>query len=182
MKTKIEYEPEGQVILGGMEWNWDTLRELCFSDFVYEARPRGTICNRFKIPREILNSWIETEDWETAKKSHWQRPYSYRIDGDLSNLMQNIHKLCEIQKEINDIDFQSDNLLSRVTINIDIKDKDKFKKLKTIVIEKYKVIFQDEPDEFGNKNFDDIEEIRYKTEVKDESVTLMFSKIATKIK
>ena len=64
--------------------------------------------------------------------------------------------------------------MSRVTINIDIKDKKKFKKLETIVIEKYKVNFQNERDKFGNKNFDDIEEIRYKTEVKDESVTLMF--------
>jgi hypothetical protein len=180
MTNKIRYEPNGHVVLGNQEWNWDTLKEICYSDFVYEAKPRGTIVNKFKLPKDILNRWIEFEGWETAKKSHWQRPFSYRIDSDLTGLLQNLSKLLEIQKEVNDIDFHPENLLSKVTLNVEIKDGNHFKKLKTIVFEKYKVIIKDEPDEYGYKAFKDTEEIRYKTEQTEEQVIVKFSKPAKK--
>lgn len=177
MKNKIEYEPEGQVVLNGMNWNWDTLKELCFHDFVYEGRPRGIICNKYKLPREIMNEWITIEDWDTAKKSHWQRPYSYRIDFDLANLLQNIQKLTEIQKEVKDIDFQSDNLLSRITINVDINDNNQLKSFKTIIIEKYRIIIEGEEDDYGEVIFDESEEMRYKVELNSEKTKVKFSKV-----
>ena len=63
------------------------LKHHCYNDYLYEGKNRGVICSAYKLPKEILNQWIEEENWETDKKSHWQRPYSYRIDSALTNLL-----------------------------------------------------------------------------------------------
>lgn len=178
MKEKIIYEPEGFVVLNGIEWTWEHLKQTCYCDFVYEARPRGTICHKFKVPRHILNEWIETEDWEIANKSHWQRPISYRIDSHLAGLLQNVYQLKEIQKEVNDIPFEDNEIENRITITIDLKHKDDgFVQHRKIILEKYNILIVDEPDEFGQKYFDDHKEIRYKTVDYDENLTLKYKPV-----
>lgn len=103
---KIEYGDRGNIIIDDREWDLQGLKQLCHSDFVYEAINRGIICNKYKIPRELLNEWIEKEDWEYDKKDFWQRPYSYRIDNAVKDLINNVQHLTEIQSEVDSIDFQ----------------------------------------------------------------------------
>ena len=180
MKEKITYDPDGFIALNGVEWSWEHLKQTCYSDFVYEARPRGTICHKFKVPKDILNEWIETEDWEIAKKSHWQRPISYRIDSHLAGLLQNIYQLKEIQKEVNDIPFEDNEIENRVTITVELKSKDGFVQHRKIVLEKYNILIVDEPDEFGQKYFDDHKELRYKTVDYGESQTVKYKPVIKK--
>jgi hypothetical protein len=178
MKSKIEYDPDGFVVLNSIEWSWEHLKQTCFAEFVYEAKPRGSICHQYKVPRDILNEWIETEDWEIAKKSHWQRPFSYRIDSALAGLLQNIYHLKEIQKDVNDIPFEENEIENRVTITIDLKHKEGFIQHRKIVIEKYNILIKDEPDDF--KHFEGHKEIRYKTIEYNESVHLKYKPVKEK--
>lgn len=172
MPSKIRYEPNGFVVLNNCEWDWESLKQVCHSDFVYEAKNRGVICNKYKLPKEILNQWIEQENWEYDKKAFWQRPYSYRIDDALTHLIQNVAKLVEIQKEVDDINFEKENLLSRVSINIEVKKADKFVKYKTFIIEKYSIKIEDDIDEFSNEKIEHEDEIRYKTIEKPEEIMI----------
>ncbi len=173
---RIEYTENGGIIVNGVEWDIEGLKQLCHSDFVYEARNRGTICNKYKIPRELLKEWIETEDWELDKKNHWQRPYSYRIDDAVKHLINNVSELTEIQKDVNSIDFIPENLTSRVKIDIEFKDKNEFKSYKTFVIEKYIVKIEDYDELTGEKiQYED--EIRYKCNVKENEIVLQHAKI-----
>jgi len=139
-----------------------SLKQLCHSDFVYEAKNRGIICHKYKIPRELLNEWIESEDWEFDKKDFWQRPYSHRIDNAVKSLINNVQHLTEIQNEIDSIGFQPQNLLSRVKIDIEYKSDNKFKSYKTFIIEKYIIKIEDF-DEFTGDKIEFEDEIRYKT-------------------
>lgn len=175
--SKIKYDQNtNTIIVNGIEWDLDGFKQLCHSDFVYEARNRGVICNKYKIPRELLNEWIESEDWEFDKKDFWQRPYSYRIDDSVKQLINNVHKLTEIQQEVDTIEFDPKNLLSRVKIDIEYKDKDKFKSYKTFVIEKY-VVKIEECKEWTSAKIEYEDEIRYKTSVDENQVVIKHAKL-----
>ena len=39
--TKIEYGQRGNIIIENKEWDLEGLKQLCHSDFVYEAKSRG---------------------------------------------------------------------------------------------------------------------------------------------
>lgn len=171
MKNKIVYDPEGSIILGNQEWTWESLKQACYSDYVLEARPMGTVANKYKVPKEIVSKWIKDEEWEYARKSHWQRPYSYRIDSHVTGLIQSATKLIEIHQTVNDIDYKEENLQMRVKVDIEILDKGKIKKLKTITLEKYKIIF---PATYEDdiKLFDEYDELRFKTKVTDGEILI----------
>ena len=173
---KIEYRNQGSIIINGVEWDEEGLKQLCHSDFVYEARNRGIICNKYKIPRELLNEWIESEDWEFDKKDFWQRPYSYRIDDAVKTLINNVQHLTEIQKDVDTIKFEPQNLLSRVKIDIDYKQDKDFKSYKTFVIEKYVIKIEDF-DEFTGEKIEYEDEIRYKTTVTENEILIRHAKI-----
>ncbi|WP_426473858.1 hypothetical protein [Chryseobacterium balustinum] len=173
---KIEYRNQGIIIINGVEWDEEGLKQLCHSDFVYEARNRGVICNKYKIPRELLNEWIENEDWEFDKKDFWQRPYSYRIDDAVKSLINNVQHLIEIQKDVDTIKFEPRNLLSRVKIDIDYKQDKNFKSYKTFVIEKYVIKIEDF-DEFSGEKIEYEDEIRYKTTVTENEILIRHAKI-----
>jgi hypothetical protein len=53
MAKKIEYEYDGTVTLGNVEWEWEHLKQVCHSDYVYEGKARGHLCQKYKVPREI---------------------------------------------------------------------------------------------------------------------------------
>ena len=185
MKKKIEYDPEGSVVLENVEWTWESLKQVCHSAFVHDAKARGHICNQYKVPREILNEWIDYENWEYDKKSFWQRPYSYRIDSALNELINNVNKLAEIQEEVKDIDFEPDRILSRVKINIQIKEDGKWKELKTLLMEKYSVVIEGISDYIGTEEIviaEDSEEMRYKTSITEEEILIRYLKQKGKIK
>ena len=174
MKKKIEYDPEGFVVLNNTEWRWEDLKQACYSDYVYEARPRGTIVYKYKVPKEILNEWIQIEEWEKAKKSFWQRPISYRLDSNLAILLQNVFQLKELQLEVNDIPFEENEIENRVTISIDISKNGELIPHKKIILEKYKILIADDPYEWGHKVFQDHPEIRYKTVSCEEDLTIKY--------
>jgi len=154
----------------------ENIKQCCHSDFVYEASNRGTICNKYKIQRELLNKWIEEEGWDFDKKDFWQRPYSYRIDDAVKNLINNVQHLTEIQKEVNTINFEPKNLLSRVKIDIEYKAENSFKSYKIFVVEKYIIKIEDFDEYTGEKIvFDD--EIRYKTTVTENEILIRHAKI-----
>lgn len=173
---KIEYTEYGSIIANGVEWDIDGLKQVCHSDFVYEARNRGTICNKYKIPRELLNKWIETEDWVFDKKDHWQRPYSYRLDSAIKDLIKNTVELTEIQEEVDTIDFQPENLVSRVKVDIQFKSDNEFKSYKTFVVEKYIVKIEDY-DNFTGEKIEFEDEIRYKCNMTKSEIILKQAKI-----
>lgn len=173
---KIEYGDRGNIIIDDREWDLEGLKQICHSDFVYEAKNRGIICNKYKIPRELLNEWIENEDWEFDKKDFWQRPYSYRIDNAVKDLINNVQHLTEIQNEVESIDFQSQNLLSRVKIDIEYKSDNEFKSYKTFVIEKYIIKIEDF-DEFTGEKIEFEDEIRYKTSLNENEILIRHAKI-----
>ena len=174
--SKIEYGNHGSIIINGVEWDGEGLKQLCHSDFVYEARNRGIICNKYKIPRELLNGWIENEDWEFDKKDFWQRPYSYRIDDAVKSLINNVQHLTEIQKDVDTIKFEPQNLLSRVKIDIHYKQDKDFKSYKTFVIEKYVIKIEDF-DELTGAKIEYEDEIRYKTTVSENEILIRHAKI-----
>ena len=174
--AKIEYDQHGGVTINGVEWDLDGLKQLCHSDFVYEGKNRGVICNKYKIPRVLLNEWIENEDWEFDKKDFWQRPYSYRIDDAVRTLINNVQHLVEIQSEINTIKFEPQNLVSRVKIDIEYKSDDTFKSYKTFTIEKYIVKIEDY-DEFTGDKIEYEDEIRYSTSLAEDEIIIKHAKI-----
>lgn len=176
---KVEYTENGGIIVNGVEWDIEGLKQICHSDFVYEAKNRGTICNKYKIPRELLNEWIETEDWVFDQKDFWQRPYSYRVDDAVRQLINNVSKLTEIQKEVDTIDFTPENLISKVRVDIQFKSDNKFKSYKTFVIEKYIIKIEDY-DEFSGEKIEFEDEIRYKCKVKESEIILQHAKIQKK--
>ncbi|ELR70192.1 hypothetical protein C900_03877 [Fulvivirga imtechensis AK7] len=184
-KPKIVYDPDGSVVLDNIEWTWESLKHVCHSDFVFEGKPRGFICRKYKLPRDILNEWIESENWEYDRKSHWQRPYSYRIDSALNNLMINISHLVEIQEEVNDIEFDEKNILSRIKIDIQAKENDQWKIYKTLILEKYAVLIEGIGEYIGSekiKILDDTEEIKYKAQVSPGEILIRYLKEKGKIK
>jgi hypothetical protein len=174
--SKIKYQYGECVILGGVEWLWDDLKQVCYFDFVCEDKARGFLINKYKLPREILNDWIINENWEYDKKSYWQRPYSYRIDGALNDFLKNISKLVQIQNEVDDIDFDKKHLLSRIKIDIEVKHDKQFKKYKTFILEKYSVIIEDFEDEDSVEKTQFNEEIRYKAIEKPGEILIRFLK------
>lgn len=177
--SKIEYTDRGGIIINGAEWDIEGLKQLCHSDFVYEAKNRGTICNKYKIPHELLNEWIETEDWVFDKKDFWQRPYSYRIDDAVKRLINNVSKLAEIQNEVNTIDFEPENLISRIKVDIQYKSDNKFRSYKTFVIEKY-IVKIESYDELTEKIVEYEDEIRYKSDVKEHEIIIQHAKVQKK--
>lgn len=177
--AKIEYGQNGSIIIDNREYDLEGLKQVCHSDFVYEAKNRGIICNKHKIPRELLNEWIETEDWEFDKKDFWQRPYSYRIDNAVKQLINNVQLLTEIQNEVETINFEPENLLSRVKIDIEYKSDNKFKSYKTFIIEKYIIKIEDF-DEFTGDKIEYDKEIRYKTNLTENEIIIKHAKIQKK--
>ncbi|QQD14358.1 hypothetical protein [Sphingobacterium sp. UDSM-2020] len=176
--SKVQYDLKtNTIIVNGVEWDLDGLKQCCHSDFVYDARNRGVICNKYKIPRELLNEWIESEDWELDKKDFWQRPYSYRIDDAVKGLIRNVSKLTEIQQEVNTIEFHPENLLSRIKIDIEFKEKEEFKSYKTFVIEKYIVKIEEDYDEWTGEKIEYEDEIRYKTFLDENQIIIKHAKM-----
>lgn len=176
---KIEYGQHGNIIIDNREWDLEGLKQLCHSDFVYEAKNRGIICNKYKIPRDLLNEWIVNEDWEFDKKDFWQRPYSYRIDNAVKALINNVQHLTEIQNEVDSLDFQPENLLSRVKIDIEYKSNNEFKSYKTFIIEKYIIKIEDF-DEFTGDKIEFEDEIRYKTKLTENEILIKHAKVQKK--
>ncbi|KRD58696.1 hypothetical protein ASE40_20505 [Flavobacterium sp. Root935] len=176
--AKIKYGDFGTIIINNREWDLQGLKQLCHSDYVYEAKNRGIICNKYKIPRELLNEWIESEDWEFDKKDFWQRPYSYRIDNAVMSLINNVQHLTEIQNEVDTIDFQPENLLSRIKIDIEYKSENEFKSYKTFVIEKYIIKIEDF-DEYTGEKIEFEDEIRYKTSLTENEILIRHAKVQT---
>ncbi|AIM37572.1 hypothetical protein KO02_13410 [Sphingobacterium sp. ML3W] len=175
--SKIQYDPKtNTIVVNGIAWDLDGLKQICHSDFVYEARNRGVICNKYKIPRELLNEWIESEDWEFDKKNHWQRPYSYRIDSAVTQLIRNVSNLTEIQQEVDTIEFHPENLLSRIKLDIEFKEQGEFRSYKTFVIEKYTVKIEDY-NEWNGEKIEYEDEIRYKTSLDENQIIIKHGKV-----
>ena len=51
----------------------------------------------------------------------------------IKQLINNISKLTEIQQDVETIEFEPENLLSRVKVDIEFKSDNKFKKYKTFI-------------------------------------------------
>lgn len=181
---KVEYDKDGSVVFGNVEWTWQSLKQVCHADFVFDNKPRGSICHRYSLPKEILNEWIENENWEKDKKSHWRRPYSYRIDSVVNELITNSSRLLEIQNEVNDVKFDEESKLSRVSIKIEVNEGSSIKVYKTIILEKYAVLVEGIKEHYNGETFtisDDTKEIRYKATVTPGEILIKFLKEGGKI-
>lgn len=178
--SKWQYTNNGSVLIGDTVWDVEGLKQLCYSDFVYAGKNRGVICNKYKIPRELLNEFVESEDWEFDKKSFWQRPYSYRIDDALQHLLNNVVKLDDIQKEVDDIETDPKNLISRIKIDMEVKSEGEFQTYKTFILEKYIVkVFDYE--EFTGERIDYDDEIRYRVNSTENQVLIQSLKYKKKL-
>jgi len=166
MRKEIKYEPNGFITIGDTEWTWESLKQQCYSDYVYEDKTIGRIAYKYKISKEIISEWANNEQWELAKRTHWKRPYSYRIDGVLAFLLQQISKLHESQKYVHEHngkdDFEFNSCENKVTINIETHDKNGSNQIHKIILEKHKVIVNPIYDEYGEKVVEEHEEMRYK--------------------